>query len=236
MSDGDVREIAMKQPTNLTALAVVLPLCLSSCGIFGPADPGIAKLEDLVARVERVHVEVELARESAASAVRGLRTLVAADFAGDPVESWKRVLADGDASRDRAIALRETVMAMTIAAKPVFEQWRVQLDGIASASVRARSEQRLEETRARYDAIVVAVTPALDDYDALNRTLRDLSLFLSLDFNQASIRAIDGDLAALERSRTGLDSRLGAGLAAAREYLEATDLAGPGDPVATPQR
>jgi hypothetical protein len=198
----------------------VLPVLLTSCAMFGDSRPGVAKVEDLVSRVERVHVETELARDAAAAAVRELRALTAPGFRGDAAGAYRAVSAAAEASRQHAIQLRESVSAMQIAARPVFDQWAAQVDAIGNASVRARSEDRLRRARERYEAIDSNLRPALDEFDALNCDVRDLLLFLSVDFNSASVATIQTELASLDGGVARLDARLGRSLVAAQGYLE----------------
>lgn len=214
--------------------AAALPLALCGCGIFGDSRPGLAKVDDLVDRIERVHVESELAKEAAKSAVRRLRTLASPGFAGDPVETHQELSLAVDTSESQAARLTESVESMEAAAEPVFDQWRADLDAIVSARVRTRSEQRLRDTRNRYAAIVAAVKPAMEEYEALNRNLRDLTLFLGHDFNASAIAAVDEDVQALEQQVLALDGQLEECLAAAQTYLDAAAVDSGPDSLAVP--
>ncbi|MFO1053123.1 MAG: DUF2959 family protein [Planctomycetota bacterium] len=217
-------------------LPLLVPAVLSGCAVFGDDRPGVAKVEDLVARVERLHVEVELSREAMTTAVQALRGVALPSLSGDKVEAFRNLNAVAATSRERASTLREALVATRVAADPVFEQWRAQLDGIASASVRARSEERLRSTRERYEAITQAVAPAVEDFDALNRTVNDLALFLDHDFNPTAVAAIHDDLVALDRDASTLDGRFERSLGAAQAYLAVVSPESAGASEARPAR
>lgn len=219
-------------------VASALPATLLGCGIFGDSKPSLAKVDDLVDRIERVHVESELAKEASQAGVRHLRTLASRGFSGDPVQAHTALMASVEASENQAERLSASFDDMERAAEPVFDQWRADLDAIVSARVRTRSEDRMRETRSRYAAIVAAVRPTLEEYAALNRSLRDLTLFLGHDFNATAIAAVDEDVQALEQQVAALDGQLRDCLDAAQAYLDAAaiDAGGlpPGDLAAPP--
>jgi chromosome segregation ATPase len=227
----------MRSPHLFRPLAVCLPLALTGCGIFGDSRPGLAKVDDLVERIEQVHVESELAKQAADHAVERLAVLTASP--ADPVQAHAELSASVTESERQAERLRQGIAAMEGAAEPVFRQWRSDLDAIVSARVRTRSEQRLRETRERYAEIVARVRPAVEEYEALNRSLRDLSLFLGHDYNQSAVLDVGDDVRALERQAAALGDQLDRSLAAARSYLEAASLPAAGElaePPAEPLR
>src|SRR5262249_6264441 len=125
--------------------------------------------------------------------------------------------------------LRSSVEPMKAAAGPVFEKWNTDLLSFTSPGMRQRSQARLEETRDRYQAIVVAVEPAESSLDTFNLGLRDIALFLGHDFNSQSVFAIQDDVRTLTDMAAELDTRLGNSLTAAQAYVQSSSL-----PVAAP--
>lgn len=202
-------------------IAALLPALVAGCGIFGDSRPGLAKVDDLVDRIERVHVESELAKDASNDAVRKLRAFAAPGFGGDAVAAYTELTVAIETSTEQARRLRAAVDAMEDAADPVFEQWTSDADGIVNSRVRERSVARLEQTRTRYDEIVTAVTPTLEQYDAINRGLHDLALFLGHDFNGGALQDIAADVQELADEVAKLDGRIESSLVAARTYLDA---------------
>ena len=63
--------------------------------------------------------------------------------------------------------------------------------------MRARSQARLEEARTTYGAVLEASNEAQGELDAFHAGMRDLVLFLGIDLNQSSVRAINDEAKAL---------------------------------------
>jgi hypothetical protein len=108
----------------------------------------------------------------------------------------------------------------------VFLEWTENLESCGSLKMRQQSQNRLERTRARYEAVESAVVAALLTYDAFNGDLNDHALFLEHDFNSASIAMVAGEVDGLVFRSQELDRRLDACGAAARAYVEASALHG----------
>jgi hypothetical protein len=181
---------------------------------------GLMNVDDLLSSIERVHVETELARESAAQTLSSLQWVVESTTAGDPLTAFAEFGSALERSEIIAESLAESIEPMKRASEPVFEQWAQDLAGFKSAKMRHRSLTRLTETRERYDAIVAAVEPAEKGYKALNLGMRDIALFLGNDFNEASVQLIEGDVSTLSKVGVMLDERFADALGAARAYIE----------------
>jgi hypothetical protein len=187
---------------------------------------GLVRVDDLLARVEQLHVEVELSKESVRGAMEALRTLVGPEFGGDAVEAYKGFVSAIEASEKQAEKLAEAFDPMEKTADEVFTAWAKSLESFSNAEMRDHSQVRLEETRERYEAIVSSAEPAMWAYEALNRSLRDHALFLGHDFNAAAISALEGEVDGLLKHAAQLDKRFEAVLKAAKRYVRSTALRG----------
>lgn len=199
----------------LIALAV-----LPACATFFKESVSLQEVDDLVGRVERVHVECEISRTRVGTTLAQLESLVAPDTGGDLMADYAEYVSSVEASEKRASTLRTAIADMRAAAEPFFERWEADLDEYTSVSMRERSLGRLAETRARYQAVTVVVGPASEGYDSINGTLRDLALFLSRDFNPSSVQQVEDELDSLRERVAELDGQLQACMDAAREYVE----------------
>ena len=203
-------------------VVLVAFLCLpSACGLFSDGGTGLANVDDLVTAIERVHVDTELAQQEARTAMDHLEAMMAPDFVGNPVVAHTELVAAVERSTQQAAVLRESFDGMQDAAGPVFDRWAADLEQFASPTLRMRSETRMQRTRARYEAIVVAVEPALAHCDALNRPLSDHALFLGHDFNASAVAEIRDDVRLLAAQTKALEGEFGSCLVAARSYLDA---------------
>jgi hypothetical protein len=226
--------------TSHRSLLLTLPLLFAaaSCAtvervgqsftnVFKPGDgKGPGEVDGLLGRIERVYVECEMSQERSRTALETLETLVASDFSGDPVNAYKAFAFAVEDSQEQEQALAGTIGPMKEAAEPFFDQWASDLSEFSNMDMRLHSQNRLTETRDRYEAILVAVEPARASYKAFNNSLADYQLFLSHDFNASAVSAIEGEVRALAEMADELDMLLGDAREAAQHYVRTAALRG----------
>lgn len=210
-------------PTTFAIAA--LSLGLAGCNSTSRQSAGLQQVDDLLSRIERVHVETELSKARLRTAVESMHALVSPDFAGDPVQSYSGFVAALEASEKQAVALRRAVDPMKRVAEPFFVDWQMQLENFANPTMRERSQVRLNETRRRYNAIVAAVDPALAAYDSVNIGMSDCATFLGRDFNPSAVGMIRQDAHHVTGRAGRLDGLFDQCLEATRAYVEETGFA-----------
>lgn len=211
---------------SITTVLTLMPL--AGCLFGGEQDATIDKVDDLVSRIERVHVETEVSKGVVRETVAALESLSSNDFGGNAAATYLEFMASIQRSEKQAARLRSTVGPMKDASDPVFEQWAKDLAGFASPRMRHLSEQRLATTRERYNSIVASVDPAQSSYEVFNQGLRDIALFLGHDFNPVAVAEIEQDIHAVANLASELDGRFNTCLMAARTYLDSSAIpAGP---------
>jgi hypothetical protein len=173
-----------------------------------------------------VHVDAEVTRLELHQMVGSFDALRAEAAAADPVVAHAKCRLATERSTAKTAELRASVDAMERAAAPFFARWRKQLDEFVSAELRERSRERMDETRAQYDAIVKAAVPTLDGCDELNLRAADLVIFLGQDYNQGSLGAISGDVRGMTDRAAQLVARLDDCLTACETYVRAAALPG----------
>ncbi|MBK7644279.1 MAG: DUF2959 family protein [Planctomycetes bacterium] len=200
---------------------------LTGCSVLsGDSKTSLNEVDGLLSRIESVQVESTVAKERARAALEMLEKLARPDFAGDAAQTYSGFVASIDASEKQAAKFSESVEPMKESAEDVFKQWTKDLEAIGNTRLRAASHVRMEETRARYEAVVTATATAQVTLDAFNADLHDHALFLGHDFNHAAVTAIASEVVALAERSKELDQRLDACDAAARRYVEAAALHG----------
>ncbi|MDH3590657.1 MAG: DUF2959 domain-containing protein [Planctomycetota bacterium] len=198
---------------------------MTGCSIFsGSNNDGPAQVNSLVGSIERVYVDAELSRERVKIALQALQAIADADFNEDAVTSYTLFVTAIEESEKQADRLRDAVEPMKKSAGPVFAQWEDDLGQFTSESMKQRSQARLDATRARYDAIVAAVDPAQEQYDAFNQALRDHALFLANDFNPSALKEIRAGVVELTDQATGMDAGFDTTMLASRSYVQSAAL------------
>ncbi len=222
--------------SNLTTAALALPLLLTlgSCagftdsmrGFFSRGKDGPSQVDDLLARIEAVQVQCETAEKASREAVAALHALVSPDFQGDPLAAYEELLDRIDASGKQAKQLENAVQPMKRAAGPFFAQWEADLAEFSNPELRQRSQTRLDRTRARYDAIVRSVDPALVTFQTFNANMRDHALYLENDFNANSVASLRGSVRVASEQAAQLNGYLKATMNASEQYVQKAALRG----------
>lgn len=176
---------------------VVCAACAGMPGFMPSSNDGSAtfvQVDDLMSRVERVHVDCELASEKVREATGTLHAMCSPDFDGEPAVAHETLIAAIQASERQAEDLQRDYDRMTRSGDKVFAQWQDNLEEYSSEVMRDASAKRMNATRARYDAVVAAVGPALETYRGFNATLRDHALYIGTDFNEESLGLVEQEI------------------------------------------
>ena len=187
---------------------------------------GLENVDSLVSRVEQVHLETELSKQSVYAAIVSLGPLFAKSFSGDATEAFQAFAEATEAAEKQANELRAHIAPMRNSALAVFERWEQSLEGFNSDSMRQRSADRLAVTRERFAEVQEDSVLALQQFDELNSRLRDTVLFLGHDFNATAVSAIEEDAYVVRDEARELGRAFDAAMDAAAEYVEKSALRG----------
>lgn len=219
-------------PSALLAL-----FCAGAAGgcVSQKSGASLVQVDQLVTAIERVDTGTTLAQERLHDALLALKGLVALDFGADVPGAYAATDQAITAAGAQITALDGEVKKMKSLADPMFKRWAADLDTFESLELRLKSQNRLAQTRQRYDAIVQSVEPAQAAFGALHKQLADCTLFLKHDLNASACAALRPDVAALSLATQELDAQLLACGAAAKDYVESVALPAPvAEPATTP--
>jgi hypothetical protein len=209
---------------NFVALSpVVLAVLLPACGASDQGE-GLVEVNQLVSSIERVHTCTELAQDRVHTAMHELQSMMVFDFKTSAVEAYSAFAVAVQESTVQVEDLRQSLEAMKEAAVPVFVEWADDLESFKSMEMRLRSQNRLKETRERYDAVLAAAEMALSAYETFNVRLEDYSTYLARDFNASAVAAVQGEVRELAASVAALDGNFDTCQEAARAYIDAAAL------------
>jgi hypothetical protein len=204
---------------------LVLGMAVStSCASTYKNSTGLKEVDGLVSRVESVHVEGELAMVAVRDSVTAMLELVAPQGKTTVHEAFavfEKTIAE---SIDQHDAFKESVVQLQTEATPFFEGWSEGLESFSSQRIRVQSRKRMEETRTTYDRIVLSSETPLSRYTEFNKSLQDVALFLSRDFNTSSVRMIEAELRSLIQVAGDLDEDFAKCLDSCKGYSEASGL------------
>lgn len=181
---------------------------------------GLERVDELLSHVERVQVEATVAKERVEGALDSLRKLIAPGFKGEPTVAHAELVSAVEQSSEQAKTLQRSVKPLRKTGESVFARWTEDLEAFGNLAMRQRSQERLEETRRRYDAILAAAVAAQLAYDSFNGDLSDHALFLEHDFNATSVALMGQELDGLRNRAKELAKRLDACAASCQAYVE----------------
>lgn len=214
--------MTLRTLATTSALSLALLTGLSACASGNKHSESLKRADDIVTRIERVHVECELSKERAHDALGWLQSLVTGDYQGDALTAYTGFVKAVEASEKQADTLRSAVGPMQRAAEPFFDGWETDLNAFTNPKMRRRSQVKLGEARRRYQSVAAAVEPAQTAYDAFNMGLKDIVLFLSHDFN--AVHELKREVRGLLRLQDELDQGFDRTLVAAKEYIASSAL------------
>ena len=218
----------MKPRHIVNAFASIVPVLglLPGCAIFSNQVAGVRQVDDLVGRIERVHLEAELSKARVRDALETLHIIVDDDFIGDPLVAFEGFLEAIEVSTEQAEVLEEALTPVKETGFAVFNQWEADLLTFSMPEMRNRSRMRLEETRESYNKVVQATESAHAAFQTFNLGLHDHATFLGNDFNPAAVREIQREVQTLSEWAREVENRLDATLDACELYVESAALPG----------
>jgi ElaB/YqjD/DUF883 family membrane-anchored ribosome-binding protein len=210
------------------ALLLTAALLTSGCqsAYYAAAEKvGFAKRDILAGRVESARDAQEDAKQEITDALTEFRKVV--DYRGGELEvRYKSLAAQLDDSEAAADAVRQRIAAVEDVAGALFEEWNDELKQYSSATLRAKSEQQLRQTKVRYGEMIGAMKRAESKLDPALMPLRDQVLFLKHNLNAQAIAGLKGEVVRVDTEVGRLVAELNAAIAEADRFI--ADLSGVG--------
>lgn len=180
--------------------------------------PGVRQTERLAKKADALIEEIEKAQAQVRSALSAQRNLVfgaAADLR-KPYRALDKEIGRTDKRRE---AVRRSADAAKAESTEYFRAWAGSLPLIEDDDLRGRSEERLRDSRARFDGIVEAGRRAAAAYEPFSRRLRDQWNYLGHDLNPSGIESLRPDAQKLAEEGDRLLVEIDDSLRQAREYV-----------------
>ena len=177
-------------------LLIGCTLCVTSCSqvYYSTMEKmGIHKRDILVDRVEEARDSQLEAKKEFASALERFASVVNYD-GGDLEEKYNQLKDELENLEARAKEVHDRIAAVEDVAEALFDEWEQELNQYSSPRLRRASEQKLRETRRRYNQLIRAMKRAEAKIDPVLVPLRDEVLFLKHNLNARAISSLKGEL------------------------------------------
>jgi len=205
------KEIFAVKPTNtLTTANVLLQLLtllvLSGCSsaYLGALESiGIPKREVMKFRVQKARETQQETKEQFKTAMEQFTALT--NFQGGDLEVvYNKLNAEYEASKKKVEEVDYRISEIEKVSEALFSEWEEELGQYSNAKLRARSEQKLRDTRIQYAKLVDTMKNAAGKAEPVLAVLHDNVLYLKHNLNAKAISSLQADLEDIQSDVTVL--------------------------------
>jgi len=183
---------------------------------------GRHKRDILVSRVKNARDAQEDVKEQFASALEKFQAVLGTE-GGKLQDKYDVLKKELDRSETRARTVRDRINAVEEVAEALFKEWERELKDYQDARLRASSERRLHETRARCRDLVEAMRRAESKIEPVLLPLRDQVLYLKHNLNAQAVAALQGELATVRQDVAALIRDMEKAIAEADSFIRQMD-------------
>jgi len=212
---------------RLIGLATVLSLALglTACDtayIATMEKMGYAKRDILSSRVKSARNAQEDAKKEIQSALEQFGKVVGYQ-GGDLEATYKKLNSELESSEDSAETVRKRIKDVESVADSLFAEWKTELGQYSSAELRRKSEEKLTQTKARYNEMLGAMKKAEQRIDPVLKPLRDQVLYLKHNLNARALAAIKGELVKVGAQVDQLVKDMNTSIAEADKFIQSME-------------
>lgn len=180
---------------------------------------GYEKRDILVKRVGQARDSQEEAKQQFASALDKFKSVV--KFNGGDLEAkYNDLKTELDRSETRAKDVHDRIDSVEGVSKDLFAEWKKELSQYSDQTLRRRSEDEMNATQRRCDALIAAMRRAESRIEPVLKPLRDQVLFLKHNLNAQAINSIQGELAGVQTDTDALVADLNKSIAEADSFIK----------------
>lgn len=212
-------------PLTKFALLLSLALGLTACDTAYMAameKMGYAKRDILSSRVKSARDAQEDAKKEIQSALEQFGKVVGYQ-GGDLEATYKKLNNELQNSEDSADAVRKRIKDVESVADSLFAEWKTELGQYSSVDLRRKSEEKLSQTKARYNEMLGAMKKAEQRIDPVLKPLRDQVLYLKHNLNARALAAIKGELVKVDAQVDQLVKDMNKSIAEADKFIQSMD-------------
>lgn len=201
----------------LVTLGIFLAGCQSM--YFGTMEKfGVHKRDILVSRVKSARDSQEGAKKQFANALEQFKSVV--NVKGGKLEAkYTKLNAALQESEVDAAEVHNRIQAVEDVSHALFREWKAELKQYSDLNFRRASEQKLEQTRAKYAQLIGAMKKAESTIDPVLAPLRDQVLFLKHNLNAEAISSLTGELQTVQVNVDRLIREMEASIAEADKFI-----------------
>jgi hypothetical protein len=158
---------------------------------------GWAKRDILVDRVKDAKEDQEAAKKQFQSALEQFKAVTS--FQGGDLEAkYKKLNKEYEACESRADDVRKRIASVDSVAQDLFKEWQKELAEYDNAELKRSSEEKLRDTRAKYDQMYQAMKNAEGKMEPVLKTFKTQVLYLKHNLNAAAISSLQTQVVGIQ--------------------------------------
>lgn len=180
---------------------------------------GIAKREQLVARVEDARGSQEQAKKQFASALEEFQSL----NGGPPSElegKYKKLKGAYERCDSAAGTVKSRIDSVKTVGEKLFSEWQGEVDGMSDPALKSANDQQLRSTRVQYDRLITAMSAAEAKMAPVLTAFKDRVTFLKGALNAQAVASLNTTLGQVQGDVNRLISEMNASIAEADEFIK----------------
>jgi hypothetical protein len=205
-----------------TALISVVLLFAAGCQsvYYGTMEKfGKYKRDILVDRVKNARDAQQETKEQFTSALDKFKSVVNVP-SGQLQEKYDLLKSELDKSESKASAVKKRISDVEDVAKALFDEWTKELDQYKNADLRAESQKKLDQTRAKYTQLIDMMKKAETKIEPVLSAFRDQVLFLKHNLNAQAVASLQSEVTTMEADIGKLIAEMEKSIAEADSFIK----------------
>jgi Skp family chaperone for outer membrane proteins len=180
---------------------------------------GYEKRDILVSRVKDARDDEQAAKKQFETTLQRFQDVT--HFQGGDLEAeYDKLKADYDDCESRAGDVRKRIASVEQVASDLFKEWEQELDQYSDPKLRDSSQQKLIETRARYQKLIIVMKAAAKRMDPVLAAFKDQVLYLKHNLNAAAIASLQTTAAGVQSDVNKLIGDMEKSIAEANSFID----------------
>jgi PAS domain-containing protein len=205
----------------LAPLAIVLLLVSAGCksAYYSAWEKmGWEKRDILADRVEDARDAQKAAKEQFKTTFERFQELT--NYRGGKLEDqYRKLSGEFEDAEDRASAVHKRIDAVDAVAQDMFREWKQELKQYTDANLRRISQEKLEQSQARYHDLLAAMRRSEQSMKPVLDAFKNQVLFLKHNLNAQAIASLDETAAQIDQDVRQLIRDMEAAIAEADAYI-----------------
>ena len=202
-------------------LSVVVLLGIVGCGSAYYAawqKLGYEKRDILVSRIKDTQQDQEAAKQQFTTTLQRFQEVT--HFNGGDLEAeYNKLNKSYEASQSRADDVSKRIKSVEKVAADMFAEWQSELAQYSDPKLRSSSEQKLNETKVRYDKLIAIMKQAESRMPPVLTAFHDQVLYLKHNLNASAIASLQSTSASIESDVGQLIKEMNASIAEANAFV-----------------